>query len=122
MSCGGSSGPKLTLEIVPYTDTDMHLQWVDVFTTEDGYEIWRDDGSGGTFTLIDTVPTDYMGYDDTTFITGLTYKYYVVAFKGAKDLGKSNTVSIEAKAAYVTIITPNGAEISRWGRRTTSPG
>jgi len=111
VSCGGgSSGPQLTLEIVPYTDADMHLQWVDIFTTEDGYEIWRDDGSGGAFTMIDTTPPDFVGYDDTTFTTGLTYKYYVIAYQGATDLGQSNTVSIEARAAYVTIITPNGAE------------
>ena len=112
VSCGGGSsgGPVLTLEVMPYTDTDMHLQWVDPFTTEDGYEIWRDDGSGGPFTQIGTTPPDYGGYDDTTFITGSTYRYYIIAYKGTDDLGQSNTVSIEARAPYITILTPNGGQ------------
>jgi hypothetical protein len=121
VSAGRASAVDLAaptyLEAMPLDDTTVHLSWLDNATGEDGFNIYRklDDGSD-TWHLVGTVLPNYTGWDDTSFILGEFYVYYVAAYSGAVDGPPSNEATVEARAPYINILTPADGEVLTAGQ------
>ncbi len=112
--CGESDDEPLLaapsrLGAKPASDTQIRLNWLENANNEEGLRIYRDDGGTG-FVEIGTVPANFIGYSDTSVITGAFHTYYVVAYLGAEESAHSNHVTMEAFAPYCDVITPRDGQ------------
>lgn len=67
---------------VTFPESQIDLAWTDNALDESEYEVWRKQGTGGSFILIDTIAANSESYNDTTVDAGTTYTYYVRACNG----------------------------------------
>ena len=65
----------------------IDLDWTDNADNEDGYEIERAEGVGGTFSLIDTVGANVTSYSSTALAASTEYCYRV---RGFNSIGNSD--------------------------------
>lgn len=72
------------------------LTWQDNSGNEDGFEVERKTGVGGTFAVVGTTPAGTASFTDNTVQTGETYFYRVRAFRGAlrSDYSDEAAVSV----------------------------
>ena len=71
----------------------VQLGWNDNSTNEDGFEIYRRDGSVGGLTLLTTVGANVQSYLDTTVDAQTSYTYEVAAYNSA-GYGYSNQATV----------------------------
>ena len=107
VGCGGGGPAPSNLEVQAFSTTSVSLAWTANTTDFDGYRIYRST-DGSTFTEIGTQPIEI--YADNTVSEGTLYYYRVSVYKGAEELGFSNTVSVTPADYYVDLLLPNGAE------------
>ncbi|MEP0841575.1 MAG: right-handed parallel beta-helix repeat-containing protein, partial [Phycisphaerae bacterium] len=76
-------------------DGRVVLSWTDNADNEDGYEVWRYDGSS-KWAAIGTVAADVAGYVDDAVVAGGSYCYRVRAFNaaGAGPYGSLKCISV----------------------------
>jgi hypothetical protein len=80
----------------------IYLAWNDNDTTETGFKIERNSGTGGgAYTLIGTVSANTTTYGDTGLAASTTYNYRVRACNGAGDSANSSEVSAITSASSV---------------------
>ena len=82
----------------------IDLSWQDNSNTEDGYEVQRKEGSGGTYAQVATLSADTTDYHDTALDSQTTYYYRVRATNSA---GASNW-SNEANDMTAQLAAPSG--------------
>jgi len=68
----------------------LSLSWTDMSSDENGFEIERKTGTGGTYSQIATVGSNVTSYTDPNLAGGSTYCYQVRAFNTAGDSPYSN--------------------------------
>ena len=69
------------------------LWWEDNSDNEDGFEIWRKDGSSGEFELLVSLPENSMAYNDTIDTSNEIYFYKVRAVNSLTNSEFSNEVN-----------------------------
>ena len=67
------------------SDQRIDLDWTDNADDEDGFEVERATGTGGTFTLIDTVGANVTSYASTALAAVTEYCYRARAFNSVGD-------------------------------------
>lgn len=91
--------------------TEAELSWTDNSTTEEGFKIERQQGSGN-FTVVGTVSSNITSFRDVNLVTNQTYIYRVASFNDAgQSQGYSNTVTITPNNLPV-IATKTATEVS----------
>jgi hypothetical protein len=88
------------------TQTTVSLRWQDRSAIETGYEVWRaSDNSGGTYSLIASLPANTVTYKDTKLTRGLNYYYIVRAVDGSNHSNYSNVVAATtySDAVYIAV-------------------
>ena len=88
--------PPSHLEAVAGTDYGINLSWQDNSENEDGFVIERKTGSGGEYSVIDSVDPDITSYTDTGLSPELTYYYRVYAYSSEGDSDYSGEASATA--------------------------
>jgi fibronectin type 3 domain-containing protein len=83
--------PPSNAQVVRFTSTEADLSWQDNATNEDGYTIFRKDGTAGTFALVATLPAGATSYNDTGLTPGILHEYHVYAFNVAGYSDDSGT-------------------------------
>jgi Divergent InlB B-repeat domain len=68
----------------------LSLTWKDNSTNEDGFDVERKTGTGGTFALIKTVGANVVSYTDSSLAAGTTYCYRVRSYNAVGDSTYSN--------------------------------
>ncbi|MBT7787377.1 MAG: fibronectin type III domain-containing protein [Calditrichaeota bacterium] len=82
------------LDVVEFTQTFIHIRWIDNAFNEDGYRVDRMSG-GLEWATIDTVDTDEVAYTDTTGIEpGETYTYRIIGFNNGGESDPSNELQV----------------------------
>ena len=71
--------------IAAATDTGISLTWSDNASNELGYRVERQETIAGSWSIIGTLPTDVMAFNDTGFTPGSSYGYRVIAFNNDGD-------------------------------------
>lgn len=80
-----------TLSALTVTSTQIALSWSDGGPYETGYVIERcSDGGCSDFVPIDTVPADFVSYNDTGLTANATYRYRVQAINAVAGSAYSN--------------------------------
>ncbi len=86
------------------SNTTVALAWQDNSSNEDGFAIWRDDGSG--FTQVATVGANVTSYTDTGLTSHIWYTYKVKATSAT--IGDSQfTPSVEVLTTYLSYDPPS---------------
>jgi alpha-tubulin suppressor-like RCC1 family protein len=86
-----SPTPPLNLTVSLVSSTQSTIFWVDNSNNEDGFEIERKTGAGGTYSQIDTVISGVTSYSDNTqFVSDITYYYRVRAYNNFGNSPYSN--------------------------------
>ncbi len=70
--------------------SSIDLGWAPADDPDSGigaYQVWRDDGAGGTKTLLATLPDTQTTFRDTGVRAGFTYAYETVAINGSEVTG-----------------------------------
>jgi fibronectin type 3 domain-containing protein len=65
------------------TSTEIDFAWTDNSDNEDGFHIYRQTGSSGTFSLIATLPPNTTTYQDMGLTPSTQYDYHIQAFNVA---------------------------------------
>lgn len=73
-------------------DGSVDLTWTDNSAVEDGFQVWR--ASGGTQSVVATLPANTTGYHDTGLTPDVTYGYQVRATKDGGTSDNSNFVQV----------------------------
>ena len=106
----GTTSASVTINVpnLPATPTNFQvlgansnwvlLGWTDVAPPVDGYQIYRQTGSGA-YTLLATLPATASQYVDTTIVPGTTYNYEIVAFNVS---GQSAPVTVTANTTLTS--------------------
>jgi hypothetical protein len=113
-----------TLYLKGATAATLRLTWVDNSTDENGFNIERKTGAGGTYAQIATVGPDVTSYADSNLADGTTYCYRANAFNSAgaspyssEACGTTPTSPIQTFSLTVSVngsgsVTSNPAGIS----------
>jgi hypothetical protein len=80
--------------------TQVNLVWQDRSSSEEGFQIERRGGSGGSFLPLTVVPTNATTYSDNTVQPNTVYAYRVLAFNSSGTSGYSPDVQL---------VTPSGS-------------
>ena len=109
--------------------TQLHLSWIDDSHDEEGFEIERKTGEGGTFGQIATQGANLTLYTDDNLMPGTLYCYRVRAFNGFGKSGYSNEACATTSAIIAALESPeNGQPVSGitiirgWGFDTQADG
>lgn len=73
-------------------DGSVDLTWTDNSAVEDGFQVWR--ASGGTQSVVATLPANTTGYHDTGLTPNVMYGYQVRATKDGGTSDNSNFVQV----------------------------
>jgi parallel beta-helix repeat protein len=92
--------------------SQIDLSWADNSNNETGFEIERKTGTGGTYSLIDTVGADTTAYSDTGLLPGTTYYYRIKAYTDDADSSYSNEINDTTIALAPTAITDPATNIN----------
>ena len=87
----GATMPAIVtgLKVRAVSTSDVHLDW-SIARSAQSFIVRRSESSGGTFTILGTVPVT--SYDDTAVVSGKTYYYEVQSQNGTQLAGESGTV------------------------------
>ncbi|OJJ21614.1 hypothetical protein BKI52_13965 [marine bacterium AO1-C] len=118
LSNAPASPSDLLVETI--SGTELQLDWVDNSGNELGFVIYRSVEQFGTYSVIDTVPTNMTVYQDTALTVGTTYYYYVEAFNGdGASIDRSNIASgipqnvpLIPSNIQITSLSPTSVEIT----------
>jgi hypothetical protein len=112
-----------TLISTNVTQTTVSLSWQDRSAIETGYEVWRaSDNSGGTYSLIASLPANTVSYQDTKLTKGANYYYIVRAANGSTHSNYSNVLAVTTYTDAVYIAVNNTpAATSPWNN-LNNPG
>jgi hypothetical protein len=80
-SLAASPGDPLSLTATPVSHTVIFLAWQDMSSRENGFEVHRAVGSGGTFTLHVTTGPDAIDFGDGDLTAATQYCYQVRSFR-----------------------------------------
>ncbi len=95
--------------------TQIRLRWEDNADNEDGYRIFRKQGDGGTWALIDEVSAGETEFADNGLSPNTEYIYRVAAFN---EVGQSGFSNEDGSTTHAT--TPTGTTIT-WQKVASSP-
>jgi hypothetical protein len=90
-----SSEASATFTIVPQS-SQLNLTWQDNSTNEDGFQIERKIGAGGSYAQIASVGVNINSYLNTGLVSGTTYCYRVRAVNSSTTSSYSNDVCATA--------------------------
>lgn len=80
--------------------TQVNLVWQDRSSSEEGFQIERRGGSGGSFLPLTVVPSNTTTYSDNTVQPNTVYAYRILAF---------NSSGTSAYSSDVQLVTPSGS-------------
>ncbi|PIQ11359.1 MAG: hypothetical protein COW71_00895 [Ignavibacteriales bacterium CG18_big_fil_WC_8_21_14_2_50_31_20] len=83
------------LQITKFTDTTYSLWWTDNSDDEEGFQLWRKDGSTGVYYLYKDLLQNTTGFNDK-IASGVTYFYKVRAYRSPTFSAFSNEVNNES--------------------------
>jgi len=72
-------------------DTEIHLEWQDNSDAEEGFRVYRDDGTG--YTQLTEVSSDVTTYTDYDLVFATEYRYQVSAFANSQESDFTNEVT-----------------------------
>jgi len=81
------------LTISKISDNSYNLFWDDNSSNEDNFELWRKDGSAGTFQKISTINKNNISKNEYVPTSSATYSYKIRAVNGSGNSSFSNEVS-----------------------------
>ncbi len=82
-----------TLTATARGESQIDLSWQDRSTNETGFRIRRQNGGTGSWLTVATVAANQTTWSNTRLVTGVTYKYQVVAFNAQGESPPSNEAS-----------------------------
>jgi subtilisin family serine protease len=91
-------------------ETQIDLSWQDRSTNEAGFRIRRQNGGTGSWLTVATVAANQTSWSNLRLVTGVTYKYQVVAFNAQGESPPSNEAS--ATTAIALPSAPTGLTAS----------
>ena len=101
--CVGSiPKPPTNLRATALSNTAVNLVWTDNSTTEQEFVVQRCNGtcsSSGTWTTVQTTPTDVFTTIDDNTLASTTYSYRVIARNGSGSSAASNIATVKTKPA-----------------------
>ena len=75
--------PPTSLTATPVSFGQIQLTWADISTNETGFRLERSTtGLGGSYSLLTTVPTDTISYNNVNLTAASPYCYKVRAVNG----------------------------------------
>ena len=80
-SLAASPGDPLNLTATPLSHSQIYLEWQDMSSRENGFEVHRAVGSGGTFTVLVTPGPDATSFGDAGLTAATQYCYKVRSFR-----------------------------------------
>lgn len=92
--------PPTNLSIDEFTNAVYGLWWNDNSDNEDGFEVWRKDGSEN-YKQIKILPPNSSAYNDTITYKNLTYSYKIRAFKNGYYSDFTNEVNTDQNLSLV---------------------
>jgi N-acetylneuraminic acid mutarotase len=89
------------------SSSQIRVRWVDNADNEDGYRVYRKQGTGGTWALVDTVAANETEFIDNGLAPDTEYIYRVAAFNeaGPSDFSNEDGSTTHAGAPQGTTIT-----------------
>jgi hypothetical protein len=105
------------------SQTAVSLRWQDRSAIETGYEVWRaSDNSGGSYSLVASLPANTVTYQDSKLTKGANYYYIVRAVSNGTYSNYSNVLAITTYTDAVYIAVNNTAAASNPWNNLNSPG
>ena len=75
-------------------DTEIHLEWQDNSSAEEGFNVYRNDGTGFDYdTPLVSLGADVTEYTDYSLTYGVEYSYQVSAFANSQESDYTNTAT-----------------------------
>ena len=106
VTVGAAPLPPSNLQLASITADSIELSWTDNANNEDGYELQRTAGSGGSYAEIELLDPDTTGYTDSSFSGASAYHYRLRSQNAA---GASAWLDLTVD---VTPIAPTGLSIT----------
>ncbi len=103
--------PPASLASVPFSSSQIDLNWIDMSTNETGFAVERKAGSTGTWAEITTLPAETTYYNDTGLTPVTTYYYRVSAYNDYGISPYSNETNSTTLVAYPLEIALDNAEL-----------
>ena len=91
--------------------TAMNIGWQDNSNNEDGFRVYRQKASGGTWAQVKQLGADTDTWRDTGLECGTSYRYYVVAYNSAGESGWSNVATANTLGCVTPTNTPTGPSV-----------
>lgn len=112
IGCGGDDGgsdcsltaPTAPLNLVPavVSSTQINLSWTDNSDNEEGYNLERKTGFGGTYSQVETIGVGTTSYQDSGLDCNTEYYYRISAYNCAGSSTFPNEVSATTSICPVT--------------------
>ncbi|GAC1418121.1 MAG: hypothetical protein NVSMB67_05330 [Flavisolibacter sp.] len=112
------------LRVINNKRNSITLQWQDRSDNEAGFEIWRADGNGTAYTLIDNVAADITSYNDINLAPNAVYDYIVRAKTNANVFSSYSNIAVANTLAFAIYINPTTADYqspSPWNNLNADP-
>ena len=113
------------VSVVPASDTEAYLNWLDNSDNETGFHIERRLINGGTFAPIFTTTVNQISFLDTTLVAGATYEYRLQALNGDQTSDYSDTATVTTMLmrpiTYYAIASNNWTIPLTWSHTSSGP-
>jgi subtilisin family serine protease len=97
---------RASLTLTPVSPTQIDLSWAFPAGSYAGYHLYRQVGTTSTFSLLVTLGSHLVSYQDKGLMTGTDYRYRIAAFDTAgRDI---ESVEAAAKTSRISVIPPTG--------------
>jgi fibronectin type 3 domain-containing protein len=105
-----------SLQASAVTSTEIDLAWQDNADNEDGYDVFRQTGGSGDYSLLASLPADTTSYADLGLSAGTLYDYHVQAFNlaGFSGVADFSVTAVTAAPTNVTATAGNGQITLSW--------
>jgi len=85
--------PPSNLQAIVVSSSQINLSWTDNSNDENGFNVERKTGAGGTYSVVYTAPPNTTTWSDTGLSAGTTYCYRVYAISSFGNSDYSNEVN-----------------------------
>ncbi len=99
--------PPYSISLLKISANTINISWKDTSKVVSGYEVWRKESSGGSFTKIKEITAGSFNTNDVVINPDLSYTYKMCSFNDAGKSSFSNEVSISGTSTSTDLPAPS---------------